>query len=83
MRVEDDVRGQQIAGDSPTRVAHRDHDVAARLNLAVHAGVVLVEHDILVSTSARRRAEAQIGAFDPLAEVVGLRASAMNLRIVP
>ena len=38
---------EQAAGDTLPCVAHRDHDVVARLNLAVHAGVVLVEHDIL------------------------------------
>ncbi len=38
---------EQAAGDSCPGVAHRNHDIVARINLAAHGGVVLVEHDIL------------------------------------
>ena len=37
---------EQAAGNSLAGVAHRDHDVVARLDLAAHAWVVLVEYDI-------------------------------------
>ncbi len=38
----------ELAGGDPLAgVAHRDHDVVARIDLAAHGGIILVEHHIL------------------------------------